>query len=279
MKSQTLKRFGGKAYQASWLWSHAPAHIIYGEPYFGAGAMLFARPSRFAACSEFANDIDYELTNFWNVMRSPITFPQFQRQMQATPLSSVEWEKSREPAPILSRWGEDIDAACRFFVRYRQSRQAIGEDFVTPTSRLRRNMNEQVSAWLSAVDGLFETHQRLIRVEIRNQTAISFMRELDSPHTFHYLDPPYLKETRNKSSTEIYQHEMTYEQHEELLLFLPTLKAKWMLSCYPSPLYDSHAKANGWHHEDLQIDNKSSGAKTKEKKTERIYLNYNPLFE
>jgi len=57
-------------------------------------------------------------------------------------------------------------------------------------------MNEQASAWLRAVDGLPDVHQRLQRVVILNDDAVIVIRQQDGPHTLYYLDPPYLHETR-----------------------------------------------------------------------------------
>lgn len=133
-------------------------------------------------------------------------------------------------------------------------------------------MNEQVSAWLSAVDGLPEVHARLRRVEIRNSSAIDFIRELDSVDTFFYCDPPYLHETR--VTTGEYLHEMTCDDHMKLLDCLRGIKGKFMLSGYPSTPYNDVSQAAGWRVVDLEIDNKASSKRTKDKKIERLWMNY-----
>ena len=146
------------------------------------------------------------------------------------------------------------------------------KDFATPTTRTRRGMNENVSAWLTAVDGLPDVHQRLRRVEIRNMDAVKFIQQYDHANCLHYVDPPYLHETR--TATKAYQHEMTREQHHELLQAMAVIQGRFILSGYRSELYDIHAKHCGWRRVDIEIDNKSSGAKVKEKKTECLWLNY-----
>lgn len=267
--SNPIRYFGGKSYLAKRLIELFPPHSRYCEAFFGGGSVLFAKPHENVA--EFVNDIDYELTNFWSVLKNEVLFDRFKRMVDATPLSSVEFERTKRFLR-LSHHGEDTLLAVQFFVRYRQSRQGLGKDFCTPTSRLRRGMNENVSAWLSAVDGLSTAHERLRRVEIRNQDALDFIEQLDSPESFFYLDPPYLHSERNTKSA--YNHEMSSEQHEQLLVTLSDIKGKFMLSGYPSKLYDDWAAEQNWHVTDFQIDNKASSSKEKEIKTERIWTNY-----
>ena len=91
-----LKWHGGKHYDADWIVDRMPPHLVYVEPFFGSGKVLFSRdPSRdwfhghpqadcqdsgklFArhqGCSEIANDVYGELMNFWDVIRDPGTVP------------------------------------------------------------------------------------------------------------------------------------------------------------------------------------------------------------
>ncbi len=57
----------------------------------------------------------------------------------------------------------------------------------------------------------------------------------DGLDTLHYVDPPYLPETRDAGAD--YVHEMTVQQHIELATFLHTVKGLVVLSGYDSPLY------------------------------------------
>jgi len=267
-QSSVLKWHGGKSYLASKIVSLMPSHTRYCEPFFGGGAVLFARSGEGVA--EFANDLNWGLTNFWSVLRRPDMFDQFTRLIEATPFSHVEFASGCEE--ITGDYLPAVKQAAKFFIRNRQSRQGLGRDFATPTSRTRRGMNEQVSAWLSAVDGLPEVHARLRRVEIRNSTAVEFIQKLDSADTFFYCDPPYLHETR--VTTGEYLHEMTCDDHLKLLDCLRGIKGKFMLSGYPSTPYNDVARAAGWRVVDVEIDNKASSKRTKDKKIERLWMNY-----
>lgn len=263
-----LKAHGGKHFLAQKIVGLMGPHTRYVETHFFSGKVLFAKDPE--GVSEFANDIDGDITNFWHCLRQPDTWDIFQRAAEATPLSWAEWKIATGPNNVFAL--PDVSRAWAFFVRNRQSRQGLGKDFATPTSRLRRGMNENVSAWLSAVDGLPEAHARLRRVEIRNQDACELIKELDSPDTLFYADPSYLPETRQ--STGQYRHEMTVADHVNLLSALGLIHGKFLLSGYPSELYDHYCKLYGWHQVDFKIDNKASSSKTKPIKTECVWANY-----
>ena len=268
--SNPLKWHGGKSYLAKWIISHMPEHTHYVEPFFGGGAVLFARTGE--GVSEVVNDVNQDLINFWSVLSSPDHYGEFERLVSMTPFSEDEFREACEAAR-LPHTIPDIERAGEFFVRYRQSRQGLGKDFATLSrNRTRRGMNEQVSAWLSAIDGLPEAHERLRRVVVLNSPAVEVIKQQDGPDTLFYCDPPYLHETRNTTSD--YEFEMSEADHIDLLETLANIKGKFLLSGYPSELYQSHADANGWTCEMMQIDNKASSKKTKEQKTECLWRNY-----
>lgn len=262
---------GGKHYLASEIIKRFPPHIHYVEPYFGGGAVLFAKPAEWVENhSEVINDINLELTNFWYVLSDRDLFTEFSIRAALTPFSEVEWKKSKR----LLGLGNQIDRALRFFTVYRQSRQGLGKDFATLSrNRTRRGMNEQVSSWLSAVEGLPEAHARLQSVVILdNSDALDVIRQQDGPNTLFYLDPPYLHSTRVTTSD--YEHEMSEGDHAMLLKTLAGIQGKFILSGYHSPLYDDHARANRWRFHEFAIDNKASSKKTKETKIEILWMNF-----
>lgn len=277
-----LKWHGGKSYLAKKIISLMPPRcknpnkpdpsdsgwLHYCEPFFGGGNVLFAMDPN-DEIGEIANDINGELTNFWDVLKSEIEFSEFKQLVELTPCSSVEFKRA-----ISGDYGDDsVSRAVAFFVRNRQSRQALGNSFCTiAKSRTRRGMNELPSAWLSAIEGLPDVHARLQRVVILNQDAIKTIKQQDGPRTLHYLDPTYLHSTR--STTGEYEFEMTINQHETLLKILAKIKGRFILSGYPSELYRDYASQSNWQCVEIKIDNKASGKREKEKKIECLWYNY-----
>ena len=280
--TQPLKWHGGKHYLADQIIALMPKHIHYVEPYFGGGSVLLAKDpldplhwwgekSFEHGISEVVNDQNRELTNFWRVLQREETFAALRRIVEAVPFSQVEWSDAdarQHPTADL-----DVEAAAAFFVRCRESRAGKFNAFATLSrNRTRRNMNEQAAAWMNAIDGLPAVAARLRRVVILNKDAVDVIRQEDGEKTLFYLDPPYLHETR--VTTRDYKHEMTVEQHEELLAVIKKCAGKVLLSGYPNKLYDRELA--GWRQKDIIIDNKASSAKEKPIQTERLWTNYDP---
>lgn len=268
--TQPLKWHGGKHYLAKHIIALMPKHLHYVEPYFGGGSVLLQKP--YLGTSEVVNDINSELTNFWVVLRDGQTFERFKLLVEATPFSAVEFmeagrmhQHSVNYTPVSRAW--------QFFVRARQSRQGLMKDFATLSrNRIRRGMNEQVSSWLTAIEGLPAVHDRLKRVVIFNKDALEVIHQQDGQSTLFYCDPTYLHETRVTTSD--YEYEMTLEQHGILLYTLSHIKGKFILSGYPSKMYIEAEELAGWHRKDILIDNKASSKKEKDLKTECLWYNF-----
>lgn len=313
--TQPIKWHGGKYYLRKWIIGLMPPHLHYVEPFFGGGSILLARdpnrnwmaadddeviegglfgpgvdsesagsinrpklPAAMQGCSEVANDRYGELTNFWRVLQNPEDFQLFQRRIQATPFSQVEFSESKKastPAQEIAELSSDarVARAVHFFIKARQSRQGLMRDFATLSrNRTRSRINEQASAWLNVVEGLPDVHRRLQGVVILNENACDVIRKQDGPLTLFYCDPPYLHETR--SSTGEYTFEMSEQEHQELLDTLSKISGKFMLSGYPSHLYQQWQDRCGWNRHDYLIDNKAAAGKTKETKTECLWCNF-----
>jgi len=268
-QSAPIKWHGGKTYLAAGIIEMMPEHIHYVEPFFGGGAVFFRKTNELIeGHSEVINDVYSELINFWQVLKCRTSFSEFQRQALQTPFAKPVWDLAMTESST-----DPIAKALAFFVRYRQSRQGLGKDFATMSrKRTRRGMNEQVSSWLSAVDGLPEAHARLQRVVIYCDDAYKLIRREDDAQTLFYCDPPYISQTRVVSDA--YLFEMTDEQHCELLTTLGEIRGKMLLSGYRHPVYDAAAERYGWRRTDTKIDNKASSSKTKPIKIESVWSNF-----
>lgn len=101
-----------------------------------------------------------------------------------------------------------------------------------------------------------------------NADAISFLREYAwRGDEFVYCDPPYLMSTRRSGS--LYRHEMTDDQHLDLLSIILTMPAAVMISGYPSELYNRHLC--GWSIEKYRAVTRGGSMAD-----ERLWMNYNP---
>jgi DNA adenine methylase len=256
-----------------------PRHLHYVEPFGGGLAVLLARDpedprlwagdtSSMRGVSELANDINGRLMNFWRVLRDEDSFTRFRRQVEAIPLSREAWEEAH-----VHVYGPDpVADAVAFFVDCRQSLAGRMTGFTPITrTRTRRGMNGNVSEWVGAVDGLAAVHARLRRVALDNLPALEVIRREEGPQTLFYIDPPYLHETR--TARKVYgPHEMTEEDHRQLLEALNGCVGKVMLSGYPSDLYDTALA--GWARHTFDLPNHAAGGKSKGRETEVLWCNF-----
>jgi len=260
-----LKWHGGKYYLARRIVSLMPPHVHYVEPFAGGLSVLLAKSPD--GVSEVANDLDGRLANFWRTLADPTRFDRFRRTVQAVPFSEREWQDAAkrpgDPDPVV--------AAVAFFVRCRLSLAGRMDTFAPLSrNRARRGMNEQVAAWLSAVDGLPALHSRLIRVAILNRPALDVIRSQDGPGTLFYLDPPYLPATR--AAATVYRCEMSADDHRELLAVVRDCAGRVMLSGYRNELYDR--ELSGWVRHDFDLPNNAAGGKAKRRMTESVWCNF-----
>jgi len=259
-----LKWHGGKSYLAERIVALMPKHLHYVEPYAGGLSVLLAKDPE--GISEVVGDMNMSLTNFWQVLREPHLFAELQKRLMFTAFDQSAYDEAclNVPRyPLIEAWA--------FFVRCRQSLAGRMKSFAPLSkNRVRRGMNEQAAAWLSAIEGLPEVHARLQRVVIVTDDALNVIRREDSTNTLFYLDPPYVPDTR--SSPEVYQHEMTVEQHKALLRTIKLCAGKVMISGYPHELYDTELK--NWTRHTFDLPNNAAGGETKQRKTEVLWCNY-----
>ena len=269
-----IKYHGGKSYLAEWIISLMPEHTHYVETCFGGGSVLFRKPCE--GVSEVANDINAELMNFWSVIKDEESVYELKQKLELTPFSEAAFKGNKAEgilAEVFDVNNDFIARAARFFVRFRMSRQGLGKDFATLSrNRTRRGMNEQVSSWLSAIEGLPEAHERLKRVVILNRDLKEVIKSQDGPNTLFYIDTPYVHSTRVTKGD--YDYEMTDTQHFDMLKQLSRIKGKFLLSGYHCPMYDGDAERFGWTCHEREIDNKASSKKVKETKTECVWTNF-----
>lgn len=264
-----LKIHGGKDHLASKIIALFPKkYLTFCEPFFGAGnIMLRLNPE---GHSEIANDVNQDLTNFWKCLQ--LNFQGLKEMLEQTPFSSFEFKEAIIEHEEMEDKG--LLAAVRIFIICRMSLSARGKGFTSiSSSRVRRGMNEQVSAWLTAIDGLADVHARLKRILILNEDFESCIKKVDHKKSLFYCDPPYLHETR-KTTNEYGDYEMDTAAHQRLLETLAGIEGRFVLSGYHSTMYDEFAKRNKWRCVEFSVKNSAAGGKVKRTMTERCWMNY-----
>lgn len=119
-------------------------------------------------------------------------------------------------------------------------------------------------AWGELPETMKLATERLKGVQIENFPATELLKRYDTSDVFIYADPPYLHGTRKNY---LYKHEMSDQDHEELLELLAGHTGKVLLSGYDSDLYNN--MLGGWNK--VQKNTRAEGG---QKRTETLWMNY-----
>ena len=263
ISSPALRYHGGKFRLAQWVMSHFPDHTCYVEPFGGAAGVLLQKPRAYA---EVYNDLDGDIVNFFRVVQDPATRAALVERSLLTPYAREEfelaWEFTEDP----------IERARRTAIRAQMGFGSAGATKGKTGFRIdtKRDYGTAQHLWAEYPDTLAAIGLRFTGVLIENRPAIDIMQQHDGPKTLHFVDPPYVHETRIMERGRIYyRHEMSDDDHIELLKALKSLQGFVVLSGYESELYLSELQ--GW-----TIDKTTSriaanrGAKVR---TECIWIN------
>lgn len=260
-----LRWHGGKWLLAPWIIAQFPPHRVYVEPFGGAASVLLRKPRSYA---EIYNDLDGDAVNLFRVLRSERA-GELIETLRLTPFARADFAQAYEVAE------DDVERARRLTVRSFMGFGSDGHNAAVRTgfrSASNRSGTTPAHDWANYPETLAAIVARLRGVVIECRPALDLMEQHDGPETLHYLDPPYMPETRSQKSRRgkiryhAYAHEMTAEDHEGLLGGLSALKGMVVLSGYPSPLYDGALK--GWRR--IEKASLADGARPR---TEVLWIN------
>lgn len=259
--------YGGKQKLASTIISMMPEHKIYCEPFFGGGAVFFAKGASFL---EVINDKNKVLMTFYKVCQDEDAFLQLQHLVKNTLDSESEWLRARRIYHH-PEGHSDIDIAWAVWLTTNMSYSGSPNcgwkwDNGTDGTHSGTTMNNYRNAFNA---NLFK---RLRYVQISCRDALTVIKQRDGRDSFFYLDPPYPGCTQ--------QHYKGYdnEAFEQLLVLLKDISGKFILSNYMSPLLKRFIKEAKWNYSvidmPLQVANfNNSGTRRKQ---EVLVYNYPP---
>lgn len=251
-----LRWHGGKWLLAPWIISEMPRHRVYVEPFGGAGSVLIRKPRCYA---EVWNDLDGHVVNLFRVLRSERA-NELVELLRLTPFASDEFMEAYSETDC------PVERARRLVIR---SFMGFGSNGHNRATGFRSNSNRSGTTpahdWINYPDSLKLVIERLQGVVVLNRDACEVMAGHDGPETLHYVDPPYILDTRADQSRD-YAVELTNSDHESLLDFLDGLEGMVMLSGYPHQIYDERLRKWG------RITRKALADGAKER-TEVLWLN------
>jgi len=255
-----LRYHGAKFRLAPWIMQFFPPHQTYVEPFAGAAGVLLQKPR---AYSEVYNDADGEIVNFFRVLQDRQQRERLIELLSLTPYARAEFEIAYEPTD------DPVERARRTCIRAQMGFGSAGDTKGITGFRVdsARECSTAMHLWQTFPEGLRTVAERFTGVQIENGDAISIMRRHDRPDTLFYLDPPYIHDTRVFRSPS-YRHEMTNDQHIQLLEYLKTVQGMVLISGYPHSIYND--LLSGWRKETTQA-RMSSGRGTG-RRTECLWI-------
>lgn len=256
-----LKYPGSKWSTAEWIISNFPANyekMTYLEPFFGSGAIFFNKKR---SMIETINDLDGNVVNLFKQIRD--NPEDLSRVIEFTPWSRDEYKKSYELT------GNALEDARRFMVRCWQAIGTKTSD-ISGWSNNIKPIDSGLSRWSRLHEEILRTAKRLSNkdlnlVQIENQPAVELIKRYNRKEVLVYLDPPYVLATRK--SGRIYKHEMSNEQHIELLDTIINHKGKVIISGYDNEIYREYLR--DWRRETRLTSTEMGG-----KGIEVIWMNY-----
>lgn len=250
-----LKYPGAKNRLASWICDYIPEHKVYLEPYFGSGAVFFNKEP----CHiETINDLNSDVYNFFKVLRDEGKL--LATALYMTPYSREEYER----AYIVDDTDSDVEKARKFCVKCWQGFGCANLYKNGFRSGQQSNSPNCAKSWGDIPETLKQASERLKQAQIENLPAAELIKRYNTLDVFIYADPPYLPGTRKGY---LYKHEMTVEEHKELLEALIKHPGKVLISGYDNDLYNEILV--GWN----KVQKKTQAEKGLAR-TETLWMNY-----
>ena len=238
--------WGGKQQLTPEILKMIPVHRQYDEPFFGGGAIFFAkRPAEI----EFINDINGEMVNFYKVLKRH--FADLKEEIDITLHSEYQHQQARDiySTPL---GHSDIMRAWAVWMLSKQSIYSIlGNSW---SVSIDKNKAKQLQKAKEAFTITYA--RRLERTSIFARDALSVIESTDTQTTFHYVDPPYFNADMGHYGG------YTEDDFKRLLNILSKAQGKFLLSSYPSNVLQEHVAAYGWHVREIEMTC-SAGSKQK----------------
>lgn len=232
-----------------------PPHSIYCEPFFGGGAVFFAKSP---ATVEVINDTNCQLMTFYRQVVE--NFAALQRKIRFTLHAESNYARAKKifrNAPHES----DIDVAWSVWVLANMSFASA----MDATSWQWDNLGLNIGKIRHKMDSFTEfLRARLMNVQISCRDALKVIKQRDTQDTFFYIDPPYVGCKQGHYSG------YTDTQFTSLLQILASIKGKFILSHYMNDTLREYIGNHAWRSNIVDLP-KTVGRSPKRKQEVLVY--------
>ncbi|TYR37400.1 DNA adenine methylase [Sphingobacterium phlebotomi] len=226
-----LTYYGGKQTLAPFIETLIPEHGLYGEPFFGGGAVFFLKPK---SKVEVINDTNSELMNFYRVAKT-----RFKDLKELIQQSLISRELHRQ-AVIIYNNPNLFDEVRRAWAVWIMCIMGFSSKLEGPFGYDKRDGSQAKRLSLKKEMFTEELLERLENVQIESADALYVIKSRDHKEAFFYCDPPYI------GSNMGHYKGYTEADFRSLLETLASIEGKFLLSSYPSDILTEFIERNGW---------------------------------
>lgn len=263
--------YGGKQMMAEQIINILPEHKIYCEPYFGGGAVFFAKPKSYL---EVINDNNDKLITFYSILRDD--FINLNRMIS----ESVHSEKLHRIAKDIynERSGTKSDLEMAWAV-WMLTNGSFGGSIHGGWKWCNGTAGSHSGIYLRGKrdDVANAMYERIKEVQISCRDAVKVISDRDSEESVFYLDPPY------PGSVQCHYSGFSMADLIQLLDLIQSIKGKFILSNFWSQTLKYYILKNNWHvmsfTSQMKVANLGSRQKKikfKKSKTEILVMNFVP---
>jgi DNA adenine methylase len=245
---------GGKGNHKTKINKFIPRTSIYVEPYAGAANLFFYRNP---VETEVLNELNLDIINLYRILRDD--YQKMEKIINQTFFSRKElakclkwfWNEEEHSNEFERFWAFYIVFNKGFSGTYIKSDSSWSRNILTS----KKNMAGVSSKWILRQNMFESWNKRLKNTYLHNQDALEIIKQYDNPSTVFYLDPPYVRSTRQK---EEYKYEMTDSHHSNLIDLILNCKGSVTLSGYNNEIYKQLEDCN-WKRFDFATSSYMAG--------------------
>lgn len=253
--------YGGKQTLAKTIVSMLPKHKIYCEPFFGGGAVFFAKQKSYL---EVINDTNENLITFYKQVTK--NFKELQRMVKTTLNAEAEYIKAQDiyngrksASDIEKAWAVWMVTNSSFCGNPEAGWRWDNGNTGSHAGIYMRHRRHEFEEWLT---------ERLSDVQISCRDALDVIKQRDTPDTVFYIDPPYPMANMG------HYRGYSFENLKELLSVLQNIKGKFILSNYKSEMLEKFINENDWIRKDIKLPLLASNLTKSKYKVEVLISNF-----
>lgn len=251
-----ISYYGGKQQMLRHILPLIPEHQIYIEPFFGGGAVFWAKEP---AKIEIINDVSAHVINFYKQLQS--NYKELKKLIDQS-LHSRDVYKVALVIYHSPHLFDEVRRAWAFWITTNMGfTRIIGSWGYSKDGKMERYIDTRKNEFGDVYS------KRLNTTQIECNDAILVIRSRDDESAFIYCDPPYINADQGHYGG------YTQEHFNNLLNTLKTVKGKFLLSSYPNDELFRMADENRWVVKKISM-NLSASCKSGAKKIEVLTANY-----